>query len=148
MTSPTPDDAKFVTSEDVVARFEGNFPPGRVTWVKWRILDVENELIGEVPSLAVLDPDSDPETAEGRRVGRVRTLVIDKVLELYRNPDGATSKTQAMDGLSESRSYGREKTGTGPGITFTEDELNRVRLKRKRRPKIGTYGVAPWGVPC
>ena len=45
-----PPEGKFVTSDDVVARFEGEFPSGRVAWAKWRIFDVENALMGLVPS--------------------------------------------------------------------------------------------------
>ena len=113
MTTPaSPADGKFVTT------------------IKWRILDVENELMGEVPSLRTIDLNStDP--AVKVRIGRVRTLVIDKVLELHHNPDGATSTSQAMEGISTTRSY---RAGTGPGISFTEEELNRVRLPKPRRP--------------
>ncbi|BDY33162.1 hypothetical protein [Mycolicibacterium mageritense] len=144
MTNPEPADGKFVNSAAVVARLEGKTPStGRVTTIKWRILDVENELMGEVPSLRTIDLDS-PDPAVQIRIGRVRTLVIDKVLELYRNPDGASSKSQAMDGISTTRSY---RDGSGPGISFTEDELNRVRLPKPRRPKLGTYGARPWMVP-
>ena len=144
MTTPGPADGKFVNSDAVVARLEGKTPSaGRVTTIKWRILDVENELMGEVPSLRDIDLESD-DPAVQNRIGRVRTLVIDKVLELYRNPDGAATKSQAMDGISQTRTY---RGGSGPGITFTEDELNRVRLPKPRRPKLGTYGARPWMVP-
>ena len=145
MTTPAqPADGKFVNSDAVVARLEGKAPSaGRVTTIKWRILDVENELMGEVPSLRAIDVDSQDEAVK-IRIGRVRTLVIDKVLELYRNPDGAATKSQAMDGISTSRTY---RAGSGPGISFTEDELNRVRLPKPRRPKLGTYGARPWMVP-
>jgi hypothetical protein len=144
MTAPTPADGKFVTSDAVMARFEGIFPSSRVTWLKWRIVDVENELLGEVPSLRTIDLDSTDEAVK-IRIGRVRSLIIEKLLDLYRNPDGASTKSQAMDGFSESRSY-QQGSSEGRGrIAFTEDELNRVRLPKRRRPKIGTYGVSPAG---
>ncbi len=144
MTTPaSPADGKFVNSDAVVGRLGKTPSPSRLTTIKWRILDVENELMGEVPSLRTIDiASTDP--AVQIRIGRVRTLVIDKVLELYNNPDGATSKTQEMDGIIASRSY---RAGTGPGISFTEEELNRVRLPKPRRPKLGTYGARPWMVP-
>lgn len=144
MTGPALTDGRFVTSDQVVARLEGKAPStGRVTTIKWRILDVENELIGEVPSLRTIDlASTDP--AVQVRIGRVRTLVIDKVLELYRNPAGASQTTQSMDGISTSRSY--YKSAPGGSVSFTEDELNRVRLPKPRRPKLGTYDVAPWMV--
>lgn len=156
MTTPaSPPDGKFVTSDDVVARYEGNFPSGRVTWLKWRILDVESELMNMVPSVAALSVDADPDpgvypaTAEGRRVRSVRTLVIDKVLEMFRNPDKFQSKISTMDGLSESRTYQASKDGpSSAGVEFTEAELNRVRIRKKRRPAIGNYGVRPFGIPC
>ena len=144
MTTPAPPaDGKFVNSDAVVGRLGKTPSPSRLTTIKWRILDVENELMGEVPSLRDIDVASN-DPAVKIRVGRVRTLVIDKVLELYNNPDGATSKTQEMDGIIASRSY---RPGTGPGISFTEEELNRVRLPKPRRPKLGTYGARPWMVP-
>ena len=139
------DDGRFVTADAVRSRFEGTIPAGRTEWLKLRILDAETELMGLVPSLQSLDPDTtDPVAAI--RVGRVRTLIIDKVLELYRNPDGAQSKSQALDGITSTRSYSRDRSA-GPGVTFTDAELNRVRLPKPRRPKIGTYGAAPWRVP-
>lgn len=144
MTAPaSPADGKFVNSDAVVARLGKTPSPSRVTTIKWRILDVENELMGEVPSLRDIDlASTDP--AVKVRIGRVRTLVIDKVLELHHNPDGASAKSQEMDGIIASRTY---RAGTGPGISFTEEELNRVRLKKPRRPKLGTYGAKPWMVP-
>ncbi|MEW5810269.1 MAG: hypothetical protein AB1925_12530 [Actinomycetota bacterium] len=148
MTSPTePADGRFVTIDAVQARYEGTIPSDRAARVKWRILDVENELIGLVPSLLTLDTDADPETPEGIRVGRVRTLVIDKVLDLYRNPDRKTSKSSGMDGFTTTYGYSQNRDA-GPGITFTEEELNRVRLPKKRRPRLGTLTAAPWQVPC
>ncbi|MEH3135357.1 MAG: hypothetical protein PGN30_10195 [Mycolicibacterium neoaurum] len=146
MTAPTPDDGKFVTSDAVVARFEGTFPPGRVTWLKWRILDVENELLGEVPSLRTIDVNSTDDAVK-IRVGRVRSLIIDKLLDLYRNPTGATSQTHEMDGFRESHT--RDGGGNSGTVSFTEEELNRVRLPKRRRPRLGTYGVTPPGRrPC
>nr|WP_152665934.1 hypothetical protein [Mycobacterium sp. UM_NZ2] len=155
MTSAKPGPGMFVTPEDVIGRFEGNFPKHRIPWLALRIGDVENELIGEVPSLAELDVNADPKSpnrevrAAARRVGRVRTLVIDKLLDLFRNPDGATTVSDAHEGISSSRSYaGRQYAGTGEtGISFTEAELNRVRVRKPQRPKIGNYGVSPWGIP-
>lgn len=156
MTQPaSPADGKFVDSDAVVARFVGNFPADRVTWVKWRILDVENELMNQVPSLATIDvsadPNSDdPEVAKvGRRVASVRTLVIDKVLELFNNPKGGTSVTSSMDGFSTTYGFGQNRDGKkGTGVRFTEEELNRVRLPRKRRPRFGSIRIHPSGLPC
>lgn len=142
MTVPTPADGKFVTSDAVVARFEGTFPSNRVTWLQWRILDVENELLGEVPGLRTIDVDSTDEAVK-IRVGRVRSLIIDKLLDLYRNPTGATSQTHEMDGFRESHT--RDGGGNSGTVSFTEDELNRVRLPKRKRPRIGTYGVTPAG---
>lgn len=150
MSSPTPPaDGQFVTSDDVVARFDGVFPSDRVTWVKWRILDAENELVRLVPSLQTINVNADPDSSEGRRVRSVRTLIVDKILDLHYNPRGSTSVTSGMDGFSTTYGYAQNRTsGRGAGIAFTEEDLNRVRLPKRRRPKIGTYGVAPWNVPC
>lgn len=163
MSSPTPPpDGKFVTSDDVVARFAGDFPSDRATWVKWRILDVENELIRRVPSLATIniaaDPESDDaeEAAVGRRVHSVRTLVIDKVLELYdaaiasAKSQGGTSLTSEMDGFRSTIGFAqnRDRSGGGMGVTFTEDELNRVRVPKKRKPRFGSIRIHPSGLPC
>ncbi|MCX2931403.1 hypothetical protein ORI20_14050 [Mycobacterium sp. CVI_P3] len=156
MTTPSPPDGgKFVTFAQVEARFEGgSFPADRASIVKWRILDVEDELMGLVPSLRELDPTADPESSDpvvaaaGVRVGKVQRLVIDKVLDLYRNPDGATSVNSGMDGFNEVRGYSQNRKRSGVGITFTDEELNRVRLPRRKRPPLGTLGARPWGVPC
>jgi hypothetical protein len=145
MTTPAaPDDGKFVTSDAVLARSDGDIPADRVTWIKWRILDVENELLGLVPSLQTLDPD----TGDPIRVGRVQSLIIDKVLDLYENPRNKTVVTQSMEGLTETHQYGgRYSSGVRTtGISFSEDELDRVRPPKVRRPKLGTLGASPWGV--
>jgi hypothetical protein len=149
MTAPTPPEGKFVTSDEVVARFEGAFPEDRVTWLKWRIFDVENQLMGQVKSLrkpidqinadsvAVGDPD---------RLSRVEALVADKVLDIYRNPDPRMSQmSQTMEQDTVSRSYVRSAGGTA--ISFTDAELAGVKLRRKRS-RIGTLTVAPWRPPC
>lgn len=163
MSSPTPPpDGKFVTSGDVVARFAGEFPANRATWVKWRILDVENELIRRVPSLATIDTAADSgsddpeEAAVGRRVHSVRTLVIDKVLDLYdaaqaaAKSQGGTSLTSEMDGFRTTIGFGqnRDRSSGSSGVTFTEDELNRVRLPKKRKPRFGSIRIHPSGLPC
>lgn len=148
MTSPTPGDGRFVTSDAVAARFDGTFPSNRVTWLKWRILDFENELLGQVPSLRALNPAAidaigDPTDPLVIRLGRVRSLIIEKVLDLFENTKKAGSYTQSMDGVSETWNYMR---AGAPGIAFTDEELNRVRPPRPRRPRIGTFGASPWGV--
>lgn len=140
---PDPPVGRFVTFEAVQARFEKTISSNRVDSVKWRIFDVENELLGEVPSLRDLDPDTGDEV----RVGRVQSLIIDKVLELYRNPGGASSISQAMGDLSSTHGYRRDGSGPRLGIQFTEEELARVRPPRRRRPKLGTFGVRPFQVP-
>lgn len=150
MTAPMPADGRFVSMQDVVDRFEGTIPSDRATAVKWRILDVENELFGRVPDLLSLSPEADPETLEGIRVGRVRTLVIDKVLDLYRNPDRKTSKSTTMDGFVEVSGYSQNRSAGSTGVSFTEEELDRVRAPRRRRSRFGTIPVAPPGYlrPC
>ena len=45
------DPGKLIDQEDVTNRFEGTFPDARLDWVKVRIVDVENALMGLVPSL-------------------------------------------------------------------------------------------------
>lgn len=157
MTAPAPGDGKFVTDAAVVARFVGDFPTNRVTWVKWRILDVENELIRLVPSLATIDVAADPESSDpeeakvARRVYAVRTLVIDKVLQMYdlAKAKGGTSLTSEMDGFRTTIGFGQNRGDSkSTGVTFTEEELNRVRMPRKKRPTFGSIRVHPSGLPC
>lgn len=153
----------FVTSDAVEARFVGEFPANRVQWVKWRILDVENELLRRVPSLLSLDVTADPmsidaaEAAVGRRVHSVRTLVIDKVLDLYDRAQaqstskGGTSLTSEMDGFRTTIGFGqnresRDGKGASVGVDFSDDELNRVRLPRKRRSAMRSISLTtPYG---
>lgn len=163
MTAPTeePGDGRFVTSAAVTARFAGEFPANRAEWVKWRILDVENELMRRVPSLADIDVTADPLSADpveagvGRRVHSVRTLVIDKVLEMYGRAQaqatskGGTSLTSDMDGFRTTIGFGQNRDGSSggaAGVAFSEDELNRVRLPRRRRPTFGSIPLhTPYG---
>lgn len=149
MTVPQPPESgKFVTPDGVTARFEGTFPSNRLPWLKWRIFDVENELMGEVPSLrkSLEDITADSAAAgDPGRPDRVRTLIIEKVLDLYRNPSRKTSTTSGMDGFTETEGYSQHRNPDRPVIAFSEAELDRVRLPKRRRPKLGTYGVAPAG---
>ncbi len=150
MTQPSPD-GKFTTQADVTGRFEGTFPSNRLDWVTLRILDVEYELMGKVPSLrkpideieadneAVGDPD---------RLKRVRTLVADKVLDLYRNPGGPlTQKSTTTPDITTSRAWSPDKTRGK--VQFAPDELDSVRL-RKRQARFRTVAVAPFmpARPC
>ncbi|QIG58386.1 head-to-tail adaptor [Mycobacterium phage Cornie] len=146
MTTPVPQ-GKFVTTGEAVARFEGDFPTNRVDWLAWRIFDVENALMGLVPSLRKqvesIFEDSVAAGDEGR-LDRVRSLVVDKVLSIYRNPGGVYQQSQTVDDVVESRSYYRNaSTAT---ISFTDDELAQVRLRGRRRPKLGSIPVDPWRI--
>lgn len=143
MTTPVPPEGKFVTVDEAIARYEGDFPSERMDWLQWRIFDVENALMGLVPSLQKPVEDIESESDQGR-LNRVQSLVIEKVLGFYRNPTGVQQYTVTVDDVTESRSYSR---GTSAGIMFSEDELNSVRL-RKRRPKIGSIDVEPWRLTC
>ncbi|WP_458317113.1 hypothetical protein [Mycolicibacterium brisbanense] len=144
MTDPVAP-AKFVHPDDIAARFEGTIPapqlvtnpPGRVQLL---IEDVESTLIGFVPSLAAPADQVDPD-----RLRRVKALVCAKVLQLYRNPDGANQVSQTMEQDTVSRSYYRD-TMRGL-VSFTPEELDGVRLRTKRS-KFGTVPVAPWRPTC
>ena len=127
---------QFATSDDVVDRYEGTFPSSRINWVDTRIGDVEAFLVGLVPSLE--------STTDPGRLARAKVLVCDKVLELYRNPDGSTNRTQTYGSMSDTRSFSRESS-TGK-ITFTADELASVKAPRTGLRNLGSMGVAPWGI--
>jgi hypothetical protein len=137
-------DGKFATREDVTSRFEGAFPSGRLAWVTKRIVDVEDELMFQVPSLrkdvATIDAESAAAGDPGRRQ-RVARVVADKVLELYRHPDpGGTQVSRTMPDITVSRTWAADsKRGR---VDFTADELDRVRL-HKRRQRFGTINIQP-----
>lgn len=136
--------AKFAELEDVTSRFEGEFPSEREDWAETRLSDAENALMGLVPSLRKTVQSIAAESAvvgDPDRLDRVRTLVCDKVLQLYRNPDRANLKTRSIDDVSETRAW--YTNPPGGSITFTEGELASVRL-RKTRSRVGTIRVAPW----
>lgn len=127
----------FATRTDVADRFEGTIPDGRSAWVDTKIADVEEILLALVPSLAD-EPVGSP------RWRRATILVCDKVLELYRNPDGTTQRSQVMGPFTDTKSY---SSATNAGrITFTADELRPVRAPRRRR-NLGVARTLPWGVP-
>jgi hypothetical protein len=125
---------KFVVEADVTSRYEGDFPTDRLGWVSTRIDDVEADLILMVPSLGVSVDEVDP-----TRLQRVKALVADKVLELYRNPERVTQHTTTFGPLSEALSYNR----TTPKGYFTDDEVRNVRL-RTRRANLGVAQLKPF----
>lgn len=126
----------FAKYDDVAGRYEGTIPADRRDWVELRIDDVEAELTRLVPSL--LRDDITPD-----RKARATRLVADKVLELYRNPDGTTSRMSVMGPFTDQRT-GSKETSSGK-LVFTDEELASVRLTR--RPRIGTMQIAPWRIP-
>lgn len=147
MTDPAA--GKFTTQDDVTNRFEGTFPSARLAWVGWRILDAEGELMFWVPSLRKTVDEINAESAaadDPDRLARVTKLVADKVLDLFRNPDGANQQQQAMASMSSSRSYAPD--ATRGKVMFSASELDSVRL-HTRRPRFGTVRVAPpWPTCC
>lgn len=141
-------DGKFALIADVTDRYEGTVPDADKLRISLRIADVEADLMGVVASLRkpIADIETDNEiVGDPGRLERVKVLVCNKVLEMYRNPDGASQTSQTMEGDSSSRSYWRDQNrGT---IDFTDAELDKVKLRRRRR-KIYTLPVAPWNPPC
>jgi hypothetical protein len=138
------DPARFAHPEDVSARWIiGDWTAGETDWDAWaqeRIVDVEAQLIGLVPSLATFDPATDP-----RRARAVKTLVVSKVMELRRNPNGVTAVTQSMGPLSATE---QTRTATTSQETwFSEQELDSVRAKVNRR-RFGTIYVGPGPNVC
>lgn len=139
MTGPVV--GKFVTADDVIGRAEGSFPADRMQWLALRIVDVESELMGWVPSLRKPVDDINAESAaagDPDRINRVKRLVCDKVLDLYRNPDGASTSSITTPDITISRTY----TPARGQVFFTDAELDTVRL-RKQRTKFGTFTVLP-----
>ncbi|GJO41965.1 hypothetical protein [Mycobacterium marinum] len=135
---------KFVTQDDVTDRFEGTIPSGRLAWVDKRILDVEYELMGKVPSLRKTVADINTESianGDPDRIERVKTLIADKVLDLYRHPDGANQLSRTTPDITVSRTWSPDMTRGR--VAFTPDELDRVRLRIRRR-RFGTIKVAPF----
>ena len=114
---------------------EGVFPADKSDWAQRRIEDVESILIGLVSSLAA--PVSEIESV---RLRRIKALVVDKVLELYRNPKGRSSATASMDGFTETDQY--RSTTTSQAIWFSKQELDSVRARTRKR-RFGSVPVAP-----
>ncbi|ANW64012.1 hypothetical protein BCA37_10760 [Mycobacterium sp. djl-10] len=145
MTTPSPD-GKFATQDDVTSRFEGTIPSNRLAWVTKRIGDVESELMFQVPSLRKSVPEIDAEsTAAGDedRLNRVKSLVADKVLDLYRNPGGPGQVQQSTTtpDITVSRGWNPADRTRGR-VQFSAEELEKVRMP-SRRPKFGTIMIQP-----
>jgi hypothetical protein len=147
MTSPT--QGKFASQSDVTGRFEGTFPSNRLSWVTLRIGDVESELMFQVPSLrkAVDEINADSAAAgDPDRINRVKTLVADKVLDLYRNPGGPrTQHSTTTPDVTVSNAWSPDPTRGR--VQFTPPELDSVRL-HTRRQRFGTIQVDPGIIAC
>jgi hypothetical protein len=74
------------------------------------------------------------------RLQKVRSLVADKVLELYRNPERARTRTETAGPYSDSTTFDSGRTGTRG--YFTDDEVANVRT-HKKRSNLGVAHVAP-----
>jgi hypothetical protein len=117
---------KFVEPVDVTDRYEGDFPTDRATWLAKRIDDVEADLILMVPSLDAATVDQ----IAPARLQKVKALVADKVLELYRNPERARTRTETAGPYSDSTTFDSGSTGTRG--YFTDAEVANIRLHTKR----------------
>ncbi len=124
---------QFAQLSDVEGLYEGVIPASRQAWTTNLILRVEARLIGLVPSLAELTQSYD-----AARFTRVTFLVVEKTLELYRNPTG----TQTDSAMGQSVTF-NPAISTGR-ISFTAEELATVRL-RKRKANLGTVNTRPFG---
>lgn len=143
MTAPT--QGKFASQEDVISRFEGTIPDSRLPWVNVRIGDAESELMGKIPSLRKPMNEIVAESiaaGDADRPNRVKTLVAEKVLDLYRNPERSSQRSTTTPDITVSRAWYSTDPTRGR-VQFTADELDSVRL-RKRRTRFGTVPVAPW----
>lgn len=123
---------QFAQLPDAIDQYEGVIPNSRQAWVTNLIPRVEARLIGLVPSLATLSQASDP-----ARFARVGYLVVEKVLEIYRNPTGAQS-----DSVMGQQTTWNAAISSGR-IVFTDEELATVR-QRTKRANLGTAMVRPW----
>lgn len=130
----------YASFEDVADRYEGELPEDREAWIEARIDDVEAELVGLVPSLAgdsVLE--SDP-----ARAARVRRLICEKVLALFRNPDGAMAVSNTAGQFAQTRTLSRAPLGSW--LSFTDQELFRIgytRLSSAGSVKLRAYYYEP-----
>jgi hypothetical protein len=131
--------ARFAERADVVDRYEGVIPSDRLPWVDTRIDDVENVLLGIVPSLEADDSEIGPS-----RLARVKTLICDKVLDLYRNPARLNQQSSTSGPYSESTTFlsGLARQAVG-GISFSDEELRGVRL-RTHRSNLGSAHLVAW----
>lgn len=128
---------KFAEVEDVTARYEGDFPPEREDWVDLRIDDVEADLILMVPSLS-----EDVDQIDPTRLARATALVADKVLELYRNPERARTRTEGAGPYNETMTTYDSGRTPAKGY-FTDAEVATLRL-RSRRANLGVAHVKPF----
>lgn len=147
MTDPA--QGKFASATDVTDQYEGPFPAGRLPWVNVKIGVVERELMYQVPSLRKpvdqIDADSaaagDPDRRE-----RVKDVVCEKVLDLYRNPGGAkTQHSTTTPDVTVSNAW-RPDASQGR-VEFTAAQLDKVRL-HTRRQRFGTIMVVPGHITC
>lgn len=136
---------KFADQVDVTGRFEGTIPSSRLAWVDLRIGDVESELMFQVPSLRKTVGEIATESAaagDADRLNRVKSLVADKVLDLYRNPEGPVSqRSTTTPDITTSRAWYAADATRGR-VGFTVAELDRVRL-HTRRQRFGSIQVDP-----
>lgn len=127
---------KFADAADVTDRYEGEFPDDRTTWVETRIDDVEADLILMVPSLGLPIDEID-----ATRQRRAKSLVCDKVLDLYRNPERSRTRTSTSGPYSDTVTSDNGKNA--PKGYFTDDEVANLRL-RSRRSNLGVAHIKPF----
>lgn len=121
----------FATKDDVRDGFEGVIPSSRDTWLDAKITAAENLLITKVPSIAT--------TTDTVMLERAKSMVVEAVLRVYRNPAGAAQETASVFSVS------RSKAVDSGLLFFPEDELEDLRGSA-RRSRLGTIPVSPWRV--
>ncbi|WP_280186285.1 MULTISPECIES: Gp19/Gp15/Gp42 family protein [Nocardia] len=121
----------FATKDDVRNGFEGIISSSRDTWLEAKIASAENLLITKIPSMAT--------TTDTVRLARAKSMVVEAVLRVYRNPAGAAQETASVYSVSRSKAI---DSGL---LYFPEDELEDLRGS-SRRSRLGTIPVSPWRV--
>lgn len=138
----------YAVFADVQARYEQTIPADRQAYVDLLIDEAEQELIRQVPNVAVRVAlvSTDPNYLNP---AVVKTVVVRAVLRTYSNPRGYANETDGQYGYGFSRQQLRAGAQIGGDISFSDSDLALLGVL-PARARVGTIGLktfAPLAAP-
>lgn len=114
---------RYASVNDLQARFSGTIDPGQTSWAGTLLDDAYDVIVDQVPGI----PDRLRTDADGTLLRRLIRVQCSMVVRVLQNPNGYLTETV------DDYTYRRDSTVSTGQLYLAEDELDSLRVTRKRR---------------